>query len=128
MKKTLFVLAFLMLISSAVTAQYIPFTNTTRIFDLDTGSVMRVFKIPLPQAGYKNFYVQRGGSYIPPYTYDLRYGNILRYIYSANGFTDSAHYRRFHNSWDFTYPYGYSLGYVLDLAFSAQDTNLFLFG
>ncbi|MCX6160620.1 MAG: T9SS type A sorting domain-containing protein [Ignavibacteriae bacterium] len=128
MKKVLFILAILMLISSAVTAQYIPFTNTTRIFDLDTGSVIRVFKVPLPQTGYKNFYVQRGGSYIPPYTYDLRYGNILRYIYSANGFTDSAHYRRFHSSWSFDFTYGYSLGYVLDLAFSAQDTNLFLYG
>ena len=128
MKKVLFVLAVIMLVSSAVTAQYIPFTNTTKIFDLDTGSVMRVIKVPLPQAGYKNFYVQRSGVYIAPYTYDLRYGNVLRYIYSANGFTDSAHYRRFHSSWSFDFTYGYSLGYVLDFAFSAQDTNLFLYG
>jgi hypothetical protein len=128
MKKIIFLLTVLILINSAVTAQYIPFTNTTRIFDLDTGSVTRVFKVPLPQAGYKNFYIQRGGSYIPPYTYDLRYGNVLRYIYSANGFSDSAHYSRFHSSWSFDFTYGYSLGYVLDFAFSAQDTNLFLYG
>ena len=50
---------------------------------------------------------------------------MLRYIYSANGFTDSAHYRRFHNSWAFQY--GYYLGYVLDFVFSTQDTNLFLY-
>jgi len=125
MKKVLFVLAVIMLVSSAVTAQYIPFTNTTRIFDLDTGSVMRFFKVPLPQAGYKNFYVQRGGIYIDQYTMDMRTGNVLRYIYSANGFSDSTHYRRFHNSWSFQY--GYNLGYVLDFAFSSQDTNLFLY-
>ena len=68
MKKVIFILVVLMLINSAVTAQYIPFTNTTRIFDLDTGSVMRFYKVPLPQTGYKNFYVQRSGVYIAPYT------------------------------------------------------------
>ena len=125
MKKAIFVLAVLMLISTSVTAQYILFTNTTRIFDLDTGSVMRFYKVPLPQTGYKNFYVQRGGIYIDQYTMDMRIGNVLRYIYSANGFSDSAHHRRFHNEWSFQY--GYNLGYVLDLAFSTQDTNLFLY-
>jgi hypothetical protein len=125
MKKAIFVLAILILISTAVTAQYIPFTNTTRIFDLDTGNVMKFYKVPLPQAGYKNFYVQRGGVSIPPYNYDLRYGNMLRYIYSANDFSDVQHNNRFHNSW--TFQYGYNLGYVLDFSFSVQDTNLFLY-
>jgi hypothetical protein len=50
---------------------------------------------------------------------------VLRYIYSANGFSDSTHYRRFHNSW--TFQYGYNIGYALDFAFSSQDTNLFLY-
>ncbi len=125
MKKVIFVLAVLMLVSSAVKAQYIPFTNTTRIYDLDTGNVWKFYKVPLPQEGYKNFYLQRGGFYSPPYDFDFRYGNMLRYIYSANGFSDSVHNKKFRNSWAFQY--GYYLGYILDFAFSAQDTNLFLY-
>ena len=125
MKKLFFILAFALIAFSLSNAQYIPFTNTIRILDLDSGGVMSFYKVPLPQAGYKNFYLQRSGICIPPYNYDLRHGNVLRYLYSANGFLDSAHNRRFHNSWSFQF--GYYLGYVLDFAFSAQDTNLFLF-
>jgi hypothetical protein len=125
MKKLILLLAVTLVLTTVTSAQYIPFTNTNRIFDLDTGNVMKFYKVPLPQAGYKNFYVQRGGFFSPPYTFDMRYGNMLRYIYSANGFSDSAHYSRFHNSWAFQY--GYYFGYILDFAFSAQDTNLFLY-
>ncbi|MCI0473910.1 MAG: T9SS type A sorting domain-containing protein, partial [Ignavibacteria bacterium] len=106
-------------------SQPIPFTNTIRILDLDSGSVMSFYKVPLPQAGYKNFYVQRSGVYISPYIMDMRIGNVLRYIYQVNGFSDSAHNKRFHNSWSFQY--GYNLGYVMDFSFSSQDTNLFLY-
>jgi len=118
------ILALLMLISSAVVGQNIPFTNTTRILDLDTGGVMKFYKIHLPQSGYKNFYVQRSGIYIDQYTMDMRIGNVLRYMYSSNGFSDIQHNNIFHNSWSFQN--GYYIGYVLDFAFSSQDTNLIL--
>ncbi|MCU0371843.1 MAG: hypothetical protein MUE56_01200 [Ignavibacteria bacterium] len=61
MKKLFFILAFALIAFSLSKAQYIPFTNTIRILDLDSGGVMSFYKIPLPQAGYKNFYVQRSG-------------------------------------------------------------------
>ncbi|MFA5012803.1 MAG: T9SS type A sorting domain-containing protein [Ignavibacteria bacterium] len=125
MKKLIFLLTLTLLIFSASTAQNIPFTNTIRIYDLDTGGVMRFYKIPLPQEGYKNFYVQRSGYASPPYVYDMRLGNVYKYIYSLNGFSDTAHYWRFHNSWSFQY--GYYIGYLLDVAFSRQDTNLFIY-
>ena len=115
----------MLLVCSVSTAQYIPFSNTIRIYDLDTGGVMRFYKVPLPQAGYKNFYVQRSGYAEPPYVYDMRLGNVYRYMYNQNGFSDSAHYWRFHNSWSFQY--GYNIGYLLDVAFSRQDINLFIY-
>ena len=115
----------MLLMCSVSTAQYIPFSNTIRIYDLDTGGVMRFYKVPLPQPGYKNFYVQRSGYAEPPYVYDMRLGNVMRYMYNLYGFTDSAHHRRFRNSWAFQY--GYYNGYLLDAAFSRQDTNLFIY-
>ena len=125
MKKLIFLLAFTMLICTVSTAQYIPFTNTIRIYDLDTGGVMRFYKVPLPQAGYKNFYVQRSGYAEPPYVYDFRLGNVYKYLFNANGFSDIIHNGRFHNEWSFQY--GYNIGYLLDAAFSRQDTNLFIY-
>ena len=98
MKKLIFLLAFTMLMCTVSTGQYIPFTNTIRIYDLDTGGVMRFYKVPLPQAGYKNFYVQRSGYAEPPYVYDFRLGNVYKYLFNANGFSDIIHYnRREHN-------------------------------
>ncbi len=125
MKKLIFLLAFTMLMCTVSTGQYIPFTNTIRIYDLDTGGVMRFYKVPLPQEGYKNFYVQRNGIENPPNVYDMRNGNVYRFMFNLNGFTDSIHNRRFRNSW--TYQYGWNSGYLLEAAFSRQDTNLFVY-
>jgi hypothetical protein len=61
MKKKLVLLVVVLFACISAYSQPVPFTNTIRILDLDSGGVMSFYKIPLPQAGYKNFYVQRSG-------------------------------------------------------------------
>jgi|WetSurSiteA1Bulk_404760.scaffolds.fasta_scaffold17646_1 hypothetical protein len=61
MKKLFFILAFALIAFSLCKAQYIPFTNTIRIPEFDSGGIISFYKVPLPQAGYMDYYVQRSG-------------------------------------------------------------------
>lgn len=102
-------------------------TKTIEIYNTDSASIWMFYKINLPQAGFKNLYIQLIGVH-QGYVFDQRYGNIYRLNFQSNTFADAYHNGFLHNSWSIS-PYGgIDIGYSYDFNISPMDTNLIIKG
>jgi hypothetical protein len=125
--KKIIVLVFLVFGSFNVCVPQSPgTTKSIKIYDTDSASVSKFFKVNIPQAGYKNLYIQLTG-YWQGYVLDMRYGDIYRLNYLTNSFQKNYHNNILRSVIQMG-TYGWEVGNTIDFAISLQDTNLILCG
>ncbi|MBI5402983.1 MAG: T9SS type A sorting domain-containing protein [Ignavibacteriae bacterium] len=125
MKKIILLFTLLMFFSNCF-SQNPNFSKTIKIYDPDSASVYKFFKINTPQPGYKNLYIQLMG-YFQGYVFDPRYKNVYRLNYLTGSIQGNLHHGILNSVFQFG-TYGWEVGYLLDFAVSQTDTNLLLCG
>jgi len=123
MKKIIVLIAFLLFVNNCFSQTPNP-SKTIKIYDPDSASVWKFYKIDRPQTGYKNLYIQLKGTF-EGYILDYRYGNVYRLDYQSNLFSSNYHHNILQNQIQFGM-YGWEVGYNLFFTISKLDTNLIL--